>query len=104
MNNNNSRINSVNSPDFDYTYTNEFIGQLCIVLFRPILAELKNRNQSKLSFIRELNANGLNYTYEGFRSAEKGRNPFIKNIAYFSKLYEHLQLPFPTIDYLNSFK
>jgi len=91
------------SPEIDYTYCDEFTSQLSLMLFKPILAALKERKQSKQSFVKEINLKGLKYTYAGFNNTARGKNPFVKNLGYFIKLYEYLQLPFPSIEYLSSF-
>ena len=56
-----------------------------------------------MSFINELNNAGFKYNYSGFTAAVRGKNPYIKNFTYFSKIYQYLGLPFPSLDYLNSF-
>lgn len=96
-------LKKTNVSESNYTYCNGFTSQLSITLFKPILKAIEERNQSKLSFIKEINSNGLNYSYSGFVSTAKGKNPFIKNFGYFIKLYEYLNLPFPSLEYLNSF-
>ena len=103
--------NSYNTPENiilphtnnNYIYANGFTSQLSIMLCKPILSAIRERYPSKQAFIREINSKGLKYTYSGFNSTAQGRNPFIKNIGYFIKLYEYLQLPFPSIEYLSSF-
>ena len=103
-NSNNNIKSSLPIPsNFYYQYRDEFSAILCIILAKPILAELKNRNQSLMSFVRELNDNGYGYNYTGFANAVKGKNPYVKSFSYFSKMYQYLSLPYPTMDYLNSF-
>ncbi len=94
---------NTNVSESNYIYCNGFTSQLSITLFKPILKAIEERKQSKSSFIKEINSNGLNYSYSGFVSTSKGKNPFIKNFGYFIKLYEYLNLPFPSLEYLNSF-
>lgn len=100
---NNPKKQILTDPNKDYTYCSEFTAQLSIILFKPILAELKQRKQSKRAFIDEINLNGLKYTYAGFNNTARGKNPFVKNLGYFIKLYEYLDLPYPSLEYLSSF-
>jgi hypothetical protein len=86
-----------------YQYKDTFNASLCIILAKPILNELKSRKLSINKFIEQLNNDGFKYYYSGFTSAVRGKNPFIQNFTYFSKLYNYLNLPFPSLEYLNSF-
>lgn len=104
MSNNNSILNLESIPKIDYSYKEKYNEAICILLSKPILEELKRRNIKRAEFIRRLNADGLNYTYRGLVQVIKGRNPYVTNFSYFSRLYEYLELPFPSIDYLSSFK
>jgi hypothetical protein len=96
--------NNSNTPNLAYyEYRDKFNAVLCIILARPILTHLKENKVSVMSFIKELNELGLNYNYAGFCNAVRGNNPYIKSFSYFSRIYEYLELPFPSLEYLNSF-
>jgi len=70
---------------------------------RENLREEKHlKNQISKHSLREWML-GLNYNYAGFCNAVRGNNPYIKSFSYFSRIYEYLGLPFPSLEYLNSF-
>ena len=87
----------------NYAYLDAYRKEISILLSKPIIAELKRRNQSKMAFINELNNQGIRYSYQGFNEALKGTNNFVTNLNYFGKIYEYLNLPFPSLAYLSSF-
>lgn len=104
MSNNNPKPSNQIRNNRDYAYHDKFIAEISKMLSKPILDELERRKQSKQSFVNEMRDNGLNYNYRGFVNSLRGNNPYVTNYNYFSKVYEYLELPIPTIDYLSSFK
>jgi len=86
-----------------YAYIDNWSSQLSIVLGKPIKAECKRRGISLMQLHRELIANGYKYNYTSLVNALRGVNPYVINFNYFSRIYEYLSLPYPTMDYLNSF-
>jgi hypothetical protein len=96
-------IEKVNPKRPHYAYLDAYNKHLCLMIGKPIINELSKRKQSKMGFINELNKAGLNYTYMGFNMALKGLNNYAVNFNYFGKIYEYLELPFPSLEYLNSF-
>jgi hypothetical protein len=87
----------------NYVFMQRFSSEVCKILSKPILNALKERKQTKQAFINEINLKGFNYSYSGFINVLKGENIYINNFGYFSRLYEYLDLPFPSLEYLNSF-
>ena len=96
-------INSKKVDKSNYVYHDIFIEHISIMLFKPILSALKERKQSKQSFINEMNESGLKYTYYGFIQSARGKNKYCRNYNYISRIYEYLELPFPSLEYLNKF-
>lgn len=87
-----------------YAYIDNFSKSLALILSLPIKDELKRRKCSIMQLQKELTARGYKYNYTSLVNAMQGRNPYVVNLTYFSRIYEHLELPIPTIDYLSSFK
>lgn len=89
-------------PDY-YSYSAPFNEHLCKTLAKPILSALAERKKNLKEFTNELNKSGHNFSYSSLTNTLRGKNPYVKNFSYFAILYYHLNLPFPSLEYLNSF-
>jgi hypothetical protein len=104
MSNNNITHKKEHRLENNYIYLAAFNKELCILLSKPILRAIAERYKSKQEFIRDINSKGFNYSYSGFVNVLKGENAYVTNFGYFSRIYEYLALPFPSISYLSSFE
>ena len=95
-------IKNRSSVDY-YEYRDTFNKFTCKTLSKPILIALQERKMSLASLCRHLQEDGYNYNYASLCNAFNGKNKFISNFNYFAFLYYYLDLPFPSLEYLNSF-
>jgi hypothetical protein len=97
-----TELNKFDVPSY-YSYSSPFNEHLCKTLAKPILNALAERKQNLKGFTKELNKSGHNFSYSSLTNTLRGKNPYVKNFSYFAILYYHLDLPFPSLEYLNSF-
>lgn len=70
------------------------------MLFLPINRALHERNLSWVDMVELLNKKGLKYTKSSLISTQQGGNFFCVDFNYFTRLYDALELPPITLDYL----
>ena len=76
-----------------YYYHSQFSKHLCLLLAKPVRAELKRRNMNMKILSEELRKAGYVYSHEGLKQAVIGRNIAINNIHYWSVIYYYLDIP-----------
>jgi len=71
-------------------------------LFYPIKVALFERSMSMPMLVKELNKMplGINYTLSSLDNCWKGQNNASISLHYYSNIYNILNLPIPTCDYL----
>jgi hypothetical protein len=85
-----------------YEYHNMFRSVVCKVLAGPVRAELQ-RNKMTLKALSDMMCGlGYSYSYDGLRQALIGKNYHSVDLSYWAKIYYHLGLELPSIEYLNS--
>ena len=84
---------------YNYLYTKYDLA-LGKTLAAPIKVALFEKKMTVKELLKLLKNNGVNLNYDGFKSAMKGTNPYIKYLVYYSKIYFYLGLPEPSAEYL----
>ncbi len=70
------------------------------ILFLPINRAFSEGKLTWSDFVHELNNQGLKYTKSSLITTQQGNNSFAVHFSYYTKLYDALNLPPITLDYL----
>jgi hypothetical protein len=82
-----------------YTYR-RYNKEIQKALFLPILVEMCKRKITYKQFVSFCAENGLKTSESSLRSLQKGNNYYAEHFNLFTKMYELLNLPDITLDYL----
>jgi elongation factor P--beta-lysine ligase len=82
-----------------YTYR-KYNKELQKALFYPILVEMMRRKITYKKFVSICAENGLKTSESSLRAIQKGNNYYAEHFNLFTKMYEILNLPPITLDYL----
>lgn len=82
---------------YQFTKRNKDIQK---ILFLPINKAISEGKLTWLEFAKELQKQGLKYTKSSLITTQQGKNTFAVHFSYYTKLYDALNLPDITLDYL----